>query len=358
MGPSDADYEDYGDRLEAPFVRNGDQPDPGLISACSLRRVVAGALIFSVGWVLLSRGQSEEVPSSHLNFEMASAGNRPVLLLHGLSETSRNMASLASWIGEARPGVKVMPLAVYEGPESFLALPVQVDGVVSAIREIVKKDPDSFNGGYDLVCFSQGALICRVVCQVMDDHRVHTLISLAGPQLGIYGSAWLSLFGSAPEISIAALMGAQSFHSLAYNQVSQSANSIFNLWNDPLHQDEFLAGNAFLPMVNGLSGPVPAGMLANFKRVQRAVFLAGHMDETSDGVLEPWNSGVFGYFAKGSDSQIQAMSEQDFFEKDTFGLKTLNDTGRLHLEAVSGVRHGDWTHSRDVFKAHVLQHLS
>lgn len=49
-----------------------------------------------------------------------------------------------------------------------------------------------FHQGYNLLCHSQGALVCRVAVQVMDHHRVVNFISLAGPQkLGQKTGFWL-----------------------------------------------------------------------------------------------------------------------------------------------------------------------
>ena len=55
-------------------------------------------------------------------------------------------------------------------------------GVKDAIRKLVAADPALYADGYHLVCKSQGALTCRCVIESMDDHKVDTFVSLAGPQ--------------------------------------------------------------------------------------------------------------------------------------------------------------------------------
>ncbi|KNC70931.1 hypothetical protein SARC_16537 [Sphaeroforma arctica JP610] len=71
---------------------------------------------------------------------------------------------------------------------SFHPLWKQAEGIKQYIRATIAADTtDSFSAGYHLVCHSQGALTCRAVVETMDDHHIHTFVSLAGPQMGIYG---------------------------------------------------------------------------------------------------------------------------------------------------------------------------
>ena len=67
---------------------------------------------------------------------------------------------------------------------SLAPLKTQVQAVIAAIRGLISADPSRYSDGYNLVCKSQGALICRCVIEEMDDHKVDVFISLAGPQAG------------------------------------------------------------------------------------------------------------------------------------------------------------------------------
>jgi len=286
---------------------------------------------------------------------------------------------MRQWIERRHPGTATLSIDLFGGAKSFLPLEEQVRGVYAYLSHIVEQYPQEFGHGYNLVCHSQGALVCRVVVQVMDDHRVLTFVSLAGPQMGVYGTTWLEnaqpfLQQSLPEslpipalppfipgavLKVGAGILASKFYNVAYGSL-QNSSSLANLWHDPLHVHEYLTGNTFLPRANGEIKEVAAQRHANFARLRRAVFLVGAFRRSFDSKLglEPWQTGVFGFYGEGSDSKIVPMEEQPIFKKDTFGLKTLHDAGKLHVLAVPGVEHQQWLTSEDVFEQFVLPHLS
>lgn len=334
--------------------------------------VIVGTLMFAASCAALHSYVSSDLQETQVEVnredtveEVEVPAYRPVLLMHGLMEGSTDFEQVAAWISEEHPQTSVFNLRLFEGGQSFQPLPQQVTGVAAQIRSIASQNAAAFARGYHLVCHSQGALICRAVCEEMNDHRVHTLVSLAGPQMGVYGGDWLArtLPQAASNIPFLGMMlgfggatGAQNFYHAAYTPVAQNTISIANMWVDPLHWNEFIQGSDFLPANNAGAGD----RKANFVRLQKAVFLVGSFTgRTSDGALgiEPWQSGIFGFYAEGSESRIVPMEEQQVFTEDLFGLSTLNSTGRLHVEAVEGVEHAAWLHSRSVFNEHVLGHL-
>lgn len=88
---------------------------------------------------------------------------------------------------EEHPGTNAQALKVFEGtPTSWVQLNYQVEHIASTINDIVSASPDDFKDGYHLVCHSQGALICRCLTEYIDTHNIDTLVSMAGPQMGVY----------------------------------------------------------------------------------------------------------------------------------------------------------------------------
>jgi len=76
-----------------------------------------------------------------------------------------------------------------------------------------------------------------------------------------------------------------------------------------------------------------------------------------DGGLEPWRSGVFGFYRYGSVSEFVSMEETEEYATDSFGLKTLDQRGALTLKTVPNVQHGAWVSNYATVQQHVLPHL-
>ena len=164
---------------------------------------------------------------------MAAPGkaHRPVIMMHGVSATAQEMATIEEMIGVKYPGTLVTSLALFEGnPDSWdHDLEEQIQGVIDAIHKTVGANPRAYEDGYDLICKSQGGLICRCVIEEMDDHNVSTFISLAGPQLGVFGQASFRFLPS-----WLANGTADDMYRVAYSSLGQKL-SVGNMWRDFHH---------------------------------------------------------------------------------------------------------------------------
>lgn len=280
---------------------------------------------------------------------LTATAYKPVIMMHGVGSGASEMSTIARLLNTTHPGTIVTSLPLYQGqPGSWdVDLNTQVDGVIAAIRKLVAGDPTSYSDGYHLVCKSQGGLICRCVIEAMDDHQVDTFVSLAGPQEGVFGTAFfegLKKYGL-PEWLIKG--GADLMYLVAYNFLGQKI-SVANIWRDPHHLSQYLSGNDFLPKYTSKATPA---MKANFIRLKQAVFCVGS-GKPYDGGIEPWQTGAWGSYNAAGD--MVNMTAQSFYTDDTFGLKTLDTTGRLNLTVVEGVSHGDWTGDIAIIRKYVL----
>merc|ERR1712178_13798 len=120
---------------------------------------------------------------------------------------------------------------------------------------------------------------------------------------------------------------------------------------------EYLRGNLFLPIYNGLTSDSAgnAQRKANFLRLKRAVFVSGELN--SDGTLEPGQSGVFGFYKVGSTTEIIPMQEIEEYATDSFGLKSLDQQGRLTVKTSGRVGHAAWVSDFNTVNQHVLPYL-
>ena len=259
------------------------------------------------------------------------------------------MDTLVKVIEAEHPGTIATSLPLYGDDASFLnPLDKQVKGVSKAIREMVAKNQTLYGDGYNMVCKSQGGLICRCLIEAMEDHLVDTFVSLAGPQMGVFGPDFFDGIKVPGIENVTAKNGWR----IAYTTLSQDTISDFNMWRDPYHLEEFYKYDKFLP---GFTDNATAAMKANFVRLKKAVFCVGS-GSSYDGGIEPWQTGAWGF--PDSSGAMVDMHDQPVYKEDTFGLRTLDESGRLNITIVPGARHGDWTGNEDIIKTWVLPHLA
>lgn len=68
------------------------------------------------------------------------------------------------------------------------------------------------------------------------------------------------------------------------------------------------------------------------------------------------NFSQFGYYNE--NEEIVPMQNRKDYQKDLFGLKTLNKRGDLHIFTISGVRHHFWYRNITVIKQYILPWLN
>jgi palmitoyl-protein thioesterase len=74
-----------------------------------------------------------------------------------------------------------------------------------------------------------------------------------------------------------------------------------------------------------------------------------------DGIVDPWQTQFFGFYDQ--NMKIIDMIDQDFYKRDTFGLQSLNRSGRLIIENIPNVEHLDWVIRTDIIPRY-LTHLN
>eukprot|EP01134_Creolimax_fragrantissima_P002383 CFRG2383T1 len=259
--------------------------------------------------------------------------------MHGIHDSEYAWDHFKKWIDTHHPGTPVYAIPLFSMLTSFAPLWKQSDGIARYIRDKVEKDRNrTFADGYHLVCHSQGALTCRAVVETMSDHNIHTFVSLAGPQMGIFGAySFLETFfpNTGPHL----------VWRVAYSWVAQRALSVCNMWKDvmsPRSRQAYYAHQEFLPVLNNERNHTgPPHFAHNMIRLKKAVFF-GSPDDTE---IMPWESTVFGYYTPSSPNHIVPMKRQPVYRNDAFGLRTLDEDGRLFLNILHGIAHNDWIHS-------------
>ena len=80
---------------------------------------------------------------------------RPVIVMHGIFSSFRDMDTLVSRIANARPGINITNIKAYDDLESLDPMWKQVDGVYNIMKPVM----DDAKDGVILICYSQGTCI-------------------------------------------------------------------------------------------------------------------------------------------------------------------------------------------------------
>ncbi|KAL4109181.1 hypothetical protein PRIC1_000884 [Phytophthora ramorum] len=314
--------------------------------------------------------------------EAAEGAKLPVFFFHGATGNTTNGAVIeANLTAETRPYVA---LDFCQNECSVrTALSEQVQMAIKQVREIIAKDTAAYANGYHFLAHSQGGSVARGVVEEMDDHNVHSFISMAGDGNGNFFGPHAS--DAVPlQVLLKALgpyaIDAADFDFAKYaadstswkgkfqrdlielvttNDVLQGKSSIANIINPPLDKAalaNWLSINPFLPKVNnlqdcGTNATCTADQTRrkdNFVKLKAAHFFASPADD----VQAPWESCLLGKYTtvatldevetKFADLTMVAMKDTPEYVDDLYGLKTLDTAGGLHIHEVPDVPHNCW----------------
>ena len=68
-------------------------------------------------------------------------------------------------------------------------------------------------------------------------------------------------------------------------------------------------------------------------------------------------SGAWGYINSHNYEDVVEMEAMDYYVHDTFGLRTLDETGRLVIMTPANVSHAAWIHDQATVETYVLPQL-
>lgn len=253
----------------------------------------------------------------------ASATYRPVVLMHGLGDAGSNagMQSLAQNISNTYPGLYAVAVDVSDTLDSFFNL---MADQVDKFAAVVRADPNLAHG-FNAVGLSQGGLIVRAYVQRYNNPPVFNLISICGPQDGV---------GTCPG-------GFPSFICDIFELGPYTAQLSFaGYWKDVRNQTEYLQESTFLADVNNERPQKNATYIQNLLSVNKYVAVMA----LNDTVVQPKESAQHGFWQWNEQGTVQTIFNTQAYNEDWIGLKTLNEQGKLVLDAFEG-EHIRWPES-------------
>ncbi|XP_064383691.1 lysosomal thioesterase PPT2-A-like [Halichondria panicea] len=280
---------------------------------------------------------SYQPPPQDFNGELNQDSKyRPVIIFHGIFSSSSYMEDLVALIHSDFNGTEVYNIDGYDAEYSLLPMWRQVNEIKGRMLPIMQNAKD----GVNLICFSQGGLVCRGILETTPEHNVHTFVSLSSPQAGQFGES-VYLDNIFPDHATDGL------YEVLYSRLGQDI-SVANYWRDPYQWELYKEYSSFLYPLNH---PSDSSHKTNFERIEQLVLIGG----PGDGVITPWQSSQFAFYDE--NEIIIDMENQMYFEKNTFGLQTLHSRGAIHSHIIPGVQHTQWHGNKDVFDCCIAPYL-
>ncbi|XP_070517053.1 lysosomal thioesterase PPT2 homolog isoform X2 [Cardiocondyla obscurior] len=249
------------------------------------------------------------------------------------------MELISHRIQEMHPGTPVYNTVRFAGWSSIESMWDQVEEIGMDVLSVGAAFPEGIN----LIGYSQGGLLARVIMQRFPMHNVRNFISLSSPQAGQYGTRFLHLIF--PDLVC------ETAYELFYSRLGQHI-SIGNYWNDPYHQELYYNYSKFLPYVNNEVGISNKTVLkAGLIKLKHMILIGG----PDDGVITPWQSSHFGYYD--NNNTVIDMRNRPIYKDDAIGLKTLDEQGKLKIITVPNITHSDWHKNISIVDKFILPYL-
>jgi len=265
--------------------------------------------------------------------------------MHGLGATKNSMSQTHTWIEKDFPGIYVLNIEIGNGRyDSFF---MNINDQVNELGQKIRNDVNLRNG-YNFICHSQGALLCRAFIERFNDPPPFNFISWAGPHAGQFGVPQLNVLCPdyyCPWLDEIFSMIIEN----AYGDWIQDHISFAAYWKDPFDFDSYLKYSHFIADINNERKDKNSTYKSNLIKLNNMVLVMTENDEIVIPNSSPW----FQFYKVGSDSEIVNLKDTDTYQEDWIGLKTLDSTDRLKLYSTP-CRHQDMPN--EVCRQYYLKH--
>jgi len=211
---------------------------------------------------------------------------------------------------------------------------------VDVFAEKIKADKQLANG-FNCVGFSQGNSLCRGYIHKYNGvggyPLVHNFLSVHGTVSGVAGF---------PNCDPDGLLGlvcrplAKLCGDLSYTSFTQGLLFQVDYFRDPMrvNTDAYMQHSQIADW-NGEGVSVNATYKENFVKVKRFIMIKAEKDT----MVYPNEGEHWGHFADGSLKRILTMKDTQWYKQDMFGLKTVDEAGKILFNSTSG-NHLQFTH--------------
>ncbi len=251
----------------------------------------------------------------------------PIVLLHGITSDKSELSGVESWLKSRLPN-PVYNLEIGNGKKDsvFKSMDWQLDKLCKTIYSM-----EELVGGFHFIGMSQGGLLARGYVERCNKYPVINLITWVTPHAGVFGLGNL-------EIDF----------KLIYTPLYQSSLSFASYWKDPFRYGLYLNSSLYLSDLNNEHKHYNylITQRENMLKLKNFVMIWSPEDD----VIRPAESGKFGFYKiQTKDMPIRSimkLSVNDYdklllpivelqdsiqYKEDWIGLRSLNESGRLHI---------------------------
>jgi palmitoyl-protein thioesterase len=271
---------------------------------------------------------------------ISNADSYPIVLLHGIMSDKTELEPVANWLMDNLLN-KVYNIDIGNGKANsiFKTMDWQLNELCNTIYSL-----SELEHGFHFIGMSQGGLLARGYVEHCNKYPVINLITWVTPHAGVCGIKDIN-------VNIARI----------YTPIFQNLYSFAGYWKDPNRYNDYLQFASYLPQLNNDMGEyykynilIPDYYeLDNGKLYERVDWNETKNKENimklknfvmiwspNDDVLQPPESGKFAFYQINSNNNdivynwnlpIIDLFETESFREDWLGLRTLWESGRLHI---------------------------
>jgi len=259
----------------------------------------------------------------------SSADPTPVVLWHGMGDSCCNplsMGWISKYMAKKVPGLHVHSLMIGDNviQDTENGFFMNINTQISLACDRIQADP-ALSNGYNAVGFSQGGLFLRGLAQRCPHPPIKNLVSIGGPQQGVYGLP--KCLGENHKLCdyVRRLLNYGAYVGWIQRLLVQA-----QYWHDPLAEDEYAANSVFLADINN-QGTVKNSSYAENLSLLSSLVLVKFKDDT---VVDPRGSELFSWFSESG--EMVPLNETRLYTEDWIGLKAMDEAGKLHMMEVPG----------------------
>ena len=140
-------------------------------------------------------------------------------------------------------------------------------------------------------------------------------------------------------------------YKVCYNKAGQLISGC-NYWNDPNQHELYLSKNVYLPFLNNeIKHENSSKYKENFSNLSRLVLIGG----PDDHVIQPWQSAQYSFWDE--ELNVVPYNQLGYYTDDLFGLRALDEQGKITFCTFPGVHHTHWPHNREVYEKCIRPYL-